>query len=287
MLYKKAKDLTFVDMCIWIDENVYKEHLSSQQQEKIYEYLYHITKMLAYKAHLFNKGFYYEDFAIYSATRTYLRLTNPKQFELDSKGNFKLKKIKSVLNYIKSVLYPHKVDFEQEFYSQVIDYSSDKNNLIEVSNYTFSDMLHEYTDDLYELEFNLSLDTIPKIIKDFLNTIPYKKSSPQWHNIYISCLLTLINYCTLSKADKKRINEIKMSDNYRLKYIEKAYKQQVLLDPILFHLDSSLKSYVKVLVNTIKHIISKQLTYETHIYIPSNSNSMILAEINSEEYEYE
>lgn len=289
MLYKRPTNIKFVDMCIWIDDNAYREDLSLEEQEKIYEYIYHLTKMLAYKSHLFNKGSYYEEFAIYSATKTYLRLTNPKQFELNADGAAKLKRIKSILNYIKSTLYPHKVDFEQEFYSQVLDYNKDDDNFVEISGYTFSDMLHEYTDELDLVEFNLYLTDICKTIKDILLKIPYRKNTPEWHNIYMSCLLTLINSITLSNADKVRINELKMSKEYKLKYIEKVYKQQCLSPPILFHLDSSLSSYVQVLVNNIRHSISKELSYRTHTYIPSNSNMnrLILADINSEEYDYE
>ena len=89
--------------------------------------------------------------------------------------------------------------------------------------------------------------------------------------------------------DKKYIKDLKMSEEYKIKYIEKLYKNQCLENPILFHLDSSLKGYIQILVNNIRHVIAKELTYKAHTYIPSNSNmnKLILADINSEEYEYE
>ena len=289
MLYRKPENLKFVDMCIWIDNNAYREDLSEQEQEKIYEYIYHITKMLAYKSHLFSKGSYYEQFAIYSATKTYLRLMNPKQFQVSSNGTAKLKRIKSILNYIKSTLYPHKVDFEQEFYSQIINYTNDFDDMSEASEYTFSDMLQEYTDELNTVEFNLCLENICSTIKNYLYQIPYKKTSSEWHNIYVSCLLTILSSITLSNIDKKYIKDLKMSEEYKIKYVEKLYKNQCLENPILFHLDSSLKGYIQILVNNIRHVIAKELTYKAHTYIPSNSNmnKLILADINSEEYEYE
>lgn len=276
-------------MCIWIDNNAYRKDLSEQEQEQLYEYIYHVTKMLAYKSHLFSKGSYYEQFAIYSATKTYLRLMNPKQFQIESNGTVKLKRIKSVLNYIKSILYPHKVDFEQEFYSQIINYTPDNEDTATTAGFGFSDMLHEYADDLNEVEFNLCLERICDTVKSFLYKIPYKKNSSEWHNIYVSCLLTLLSSITLSNAEKKHINELKMSEEYKIKYVEKAYENQCLENPILFHLDSSLKGYIQILVNNIRHVIAKELTYKAHTYIPSNSNmnKLILADINSEEYEYE
>ena len=48
MLYRKPENLKFVDMCIWIDNNAYRQDLSEQEQEQLYEYIYHVTKMLAY-----------------------------------------------------------------------------------------------------------------------------------------------------------------------------------------------------------------------------------------------
>jgi hypothetical protein len=90
---------------------VYREDLSEDEDKLIFEYLYHLIEMLAYKAKFFSRYQYYEDFALYAASDIFIRLKNPKQFEYDGNGNPKLKKIKSILNYIKAVLYAKKVDF--------------------------------------------------------------------------------------------------------------------------------------------------------------------------------
>ena len=54
---------------------------------------------------------------------------------------------------------------------------------------------------------------------------------------------------------------------------------------ILFHLPNFMKNYIYILVNEIKHIISKNLSLSLHTYIPTcTSLGLSLSTINSEEY---
>ena len=126
--------------------------------------------MLARKNRFFNKTEYYEDFATYLATYLYFRIKNPKQFD----DNFKMQKIKSILNYIKNIIYPRKVDFEQEHYSQVVTPPEENKPVEYAINYTFSDMLSESVDELSRVEFDACLEDVNKTIKKFLKKIPYR-----------------------------------------------------------------------------------------------------------------
>ena len=91
--------MKYTDMCIYIDKNVYRDDLTEDETNTIFEYLFHIAKMLAYKAKYFNKAEYYDDFALYFASSVYFRLTNKKQFEIEPETNEpKLTQVKSVLN---------------------------------------------------------------------------------------------------------------------------------------------------------------------------------------------
>ena len=278
-LYNKPKDLKYTDMAIYIDENIYREDLSEEEKEKIYEYIYHLVKMLAYKEKFFNKDFYYEDFAIYAATNIYMRLTSPKQFIYNESGEPNLSKIKSILNYIKAVIYPRKVKFEQEFYAQTT--SEESYEILTNSPYSFSDKLYEFTDDLNIVEFNNCLEDVCKTAKSFLKKIPYPRDSVEWINIYISCLLTFINYITLPNSEIESVNNFESYED-RLRHIQVAFQRQQKDEPILYHLDSSMSNYVKVLVTELKHAIAKDLSSLTHTYIPSNSgvNRLMLASIN-------
>ena len=61
MIYQKPKDVTYTEMCMYIDDNVYKDNFD---ERLVYEYIYHIVYMLAKKAQYFKKNSYYDDFAI-------------------------------------------------------------------------------------------------------------------------------------------------------------------------------------------------------------------------------
>ena len=45
-MYNKPKSLSYTDICIWIDNNAYAD---SCDDEKLFEYLYYLTGMLAWK----------------------------------------------------------------------------------------------------------------------------------------------------------------------------------------------------------------------------------------------
>lgn len=157
---------------------MYSENLTSEEDNLIFEYLYHLSKMLAFKSKFFNKNQYYEDFAIYLATDVYFRIKNPKQFEIDEiKGAPKLSKIKSSLNYLKSVLYPRKIAFEQNAYSQVMSKPADSDIVEYYPGYSFSDMLSDSVDDMSIANFNLYLGDLGKTARAFLSNIPYKIDS--------------------------------------------------------------------------------------------------------------
>ena len=114
MYYSKPKDLSYTDMCIYIDAHAYDDKKSEEVKEKIYKYIYWVSHMIAVKMHLFKEFRYYNDFAIWYTTQIFYRLENPKQYELDENGNPKMEKINSILNYIKSTIASRKISFEQQ-----------------------------------------------------------------------------------------------------------------------------------------------------------------------------
>ena len=162
--------------------------------------------MLARKANYFNRNDYYDDFATYMATYLYFRIKNPSQFD----DNSKLTKIKSILNYIKGTIYPRKVDFEQEFYSQVMSKPVDDASVD--SGYSFSDMLSESVDEISRVEFDVCLHDSIRTFRAYLKNIPYYSNRLEWNNIYISCLLTLLNSITVDKRTMDKINSFKFKN---------------------------------------------------------------------------
>lgn len=275
MIYKKPKDITYTEMAMYIDEHVYEEN---SNDELIFEYIYHLAMMLAYKQHYFSKYEYYEDFAVFAATSVFMRLKNKKQYELDSSGRPKMTKIKSVLNYLKVVLYPKKVDFEQNYYSQLIS-SPDVPD--EKTHFALDTLMSQTVDDLNIAQFNLCLNDVANTCKRTIRDIPFKKNKANWNNIYLSCLLTFISNLTLSEKNKERIKLLGKTFFLRPDILESMYKEESI-DVILYHIDSHLKDYIKVLTNKMKHTLAKDLSLSLHEYISSDGNvkNILLAQID-------
>ena len=89
-------------------------------------------------------------------------------------------------------------------------------------------------------------------------------------NLYISCLLTLLNKITLNNEDK-----IKYKDNFKAKLnseelITSLLRKEDALKPILFHLDKSMENYVSVLVVRIKKLIIQDIQIITNCYEPQD-----------------
>ena len=262
MLYTKPKDIRYVDMCIWIDENAYKDDCND---EKLFEYLYHICNMLAYKRRFFKRSRYYEDFAIYFASQLYLRLRSQKQFELKNAetGEYRLDKIKSILNYAKTKAYPAKVAFEQQEYYQSI-YIDDNEQIISEQ---LSDTIARYIDDISIIEFSDYLNSIKGVLTSFLDALPWYYSKVDKLNIQMSCILSLLvqilpkNYDNISQNLKK--------ENTKEKYLLNAL-ENTKNDIILYHLDNSMRQFILTLVNQLKQIISADLQNILHSQTPSN-----------------
>lgn len=278
MIYKKPENITYTQMAIAIDNMAYSDNCDD---ELLFEYLYHLSMMLAVKARYFNSAKYYDDFAIFLATSAYFRLRNPKQFMYDDFGNPKMTKIKSILNYLKVILYPRKVVFEQQNYAQTEVTLKENEDLLYVG-HTLANKISNSVDNLAQIEFKYCLGDCCTSIKEFLKEIPYKYKSSEWYNIYFSCLLSFLNLITLSNSDKDKLHNAKYRINDHSLFLETYDKKQYEDFVILYHLDDNMKDYIRILVMQIKHIIAKDLSEIIHTNIDSlsMSYSMVLSEIN-------
>ena len=282
MIYKKPKGVKYTDMAIYIDNHIYSEDCDD---DLVFQYLYHLVNMFAYKHKFFNRAEYYDDFSIYAATDLFMRLKNPKQFELKEDGTPKLKQIKSILNYIKATLYPRKVDFEQKYYSQAISDTMDEDSgEIKNSSYLLTDVISQSLDKLSLVEFDCCLDNITDTARKFLTHIPYPENSKQWINIYLSCLLTFLSCVTLPNKSLERLRTYK--NKFRQDSIAEFYTKEKLKPEsvILYHLNENMRGYIFVLVNEMRHVMAKDLSQSLKTYIPSSSvlGTFTLSELNGE-----
>lgn len=260
-------------MAIWVDEHAYSNNCD---ENTLYEYLYHLSNMLAHQSAYFSKADDYDQFALFSASRLFLRLNNPKQFEYDADGHPCMEQIKSILNYAKKVMYPYKVDFESEFNLVNKDIQ-----VISAGNFDLGSHLMESTSLFDQLHFSFVFSDIVGIVRAHLSKIPYKKNSSEWMNIYLSCMLTLLDSITLSKKD---IERYELSKRDQVKLLEKIYTDLRYAKPILYHLDESMQNYITVLVNELRHVIASELSWKSDYYIsPEDSMKNLLVEIFTSE----
>lgn len=272
--YKKPADVSYTQMCIWIDEHAYSDDCDD---EKLFEYLYHIMNMLAYKRRFFEKSAYYDDYAIYAATRIFMRLKNKRQFECNNNEKC-LTKIKSVLNYAKKVLYPTKVAFESDNYAQNYVQLPEKFTLYDSD---FHNTVISSVDGLKIADFNAYLDGVVSTIKSFVYKLPHSKKS-EIQNIYLSCVLSMLNSIVLDNKNKAKYNELKRSGKLKQDHINKFYKLERQDCVILYHLDLSMKNYIAVIVNELRHLLAGDLSYILNDSIQSEANmkNLLISSIN-------
>ena len=256
-------------MAIWIDENYTKD---SCDDVKLYEYLYHLLYMVAHQHSYFKRLDQYDDYALQGASKLFLRLKDVRQF-----GETPIiKPIKSILNYIKTISYPYKVDFEQSTYLEM----SQETLILHADTTNLSNYIAEESDIFDQIDFQQSLNSVNLIVKDYLKMIPYNKNTSEFKNIYISCMLTLLNSITTTADNVSKIsNQLNILDST----LNRIYKKSKYDDPILYHLPNSMANYIKVLVREIEHAVAKELSVATRSQISSETSIKNLIAANMED----
>lgn len=254
--YKRDTRVTFTDMCIYIDNNIYSDNFDV---DKCYQYMYHIFYTLAVKNRFFNTAKDYDEYALFGATRLFLRYQKRQ-----------LKVIKSVLNYVNRILYPTKVEYQAQTFNQVFkkDVEDDLTKTIEHELYSKA---ANQTDGMKRADFEYYLNKIPSTIKRYMKELPYYKDKALIHNIYLSCILSVLNAFTMSRDNKKRY-EKKARKNLPIdNLLETIYREERKDAVILYNLDSSMYNYISTLVNRIFTMIKKDLIYLLGSYEPSDA----------------
>lgn len=273
MTFEKPKDTTYIGMCIYIDNHIYEEDCDFNL---VYQYLYLLAYMLASSAQML-KYKYLDSFALFAANKMYFRLTNKKQFELNEQGEYKVSRVKSIMNYLKSSIYFLKVDFEQSEYYQEISISANEDSL----SYNYDNVISNTLSGIDLIEFEMTMGDVTKTCEKFLKTLPYDTNSVEWLNIYISTLLTFLNMVTLDNKSAKRIEHLNQTRGIRQYHYENFYEQQNLQKAVLFHLSNSMSDYIIVLARQLKHLVGRDLSDILHTKV---GNDYILVQSLSEDY---
>ena len=119
------------------------------------------------------------------------------------------------------------------------------------------------------MSYSYTLGEISSIVKAHLRKIPRKQHSAEWMNIYLSCMLTLLSSITLSNHQIREFKKLKIP---KYESLERLYAQLRYEEPILFHLDPSMSTYIKVLVTELRHVIAAELSWKGDFYISSEES---------------
>ena len=249
--YKKDPRIKYVDMAIFIDNEIYKENCD---ETKCFEYMYHLFYVLAVKKKMFLTAFDYDSYALYGATQLLMR------YRKNRDKNSKLKPIKSCLNYIKRVLYPFKVNYQKTSFGQIFPIEDiETGDLTGMSDERIN-AVRGYNRGLLQFEYQYYLTQINSTIKEVLKESPYVNDPVTFRNLHLSCLLTLLKTITLSNKNKKRIENKEDRNLPVLILMDKIYEEESKDNVVVYHLDKSMGNYVRTLVNRCKHEIAKDLS---------------------------
>lgn len=260
MIFKRPSGITLTQMAQWIDS----VDILTCNQETLIEYLFHLVYFKAQQSAFFTDTDMYDDFSLYCVSKLINRLSNIEE-----------QKVKSVLNYIKTVLVPWKCDYIREFCVGSADNNMENFNLVDFSDYLIDE---SSTSDVFSYPFDTF--SLGGVVKAHLKRIPRRKRDPEWSNIYVSCLLTLNDRIKSSMylAHKHTIDTEKV-------LFSRVIRELKTKPPILFHLDDSMSTYISVLVNEITHAITAELSYVVHnkVSVTDCLMNLVTAANNQEE----
>ena len=197
MLFDKIEGLKIVDMCKYVDDNVYRDDLTENDKNLIFKYLYFIVYSIS-KSH---KILYYENdydnFSMYLAEWLYFRLVNNEQ---------NLPPIKSVKNYVDTVLLKRKIRWQlSEKYKTVFDdyLTEDENKKTTLDVNAYMSKLRDEVDStntvILSNDIKKEIKDLPALIDKIVEKTAYTLDEQVKHNLSISIMLTFIN--SLHKKD--------------------------------------------------------------------------------------
>lgn len=241
-LYVKPKNLRYVDLCIYIDKTFYSPE---RDDEKCFEYLYILSYMLSSKAKYFNNVDDYDAYSVYLAKSTYQRLCDTTKPPL-----------KSVLNYMKKIMYFRKAAYQRETFSEIIDpvYNKSWNSDL----YAEKEMtrLESNNTDLLKMEIESIMSGIPQEIKRSIPKV-YESDKILYNDLYKSSLLTLLSQVTLPRERIEYLED--KIDKVTAFNVEGYYNQHLEDSLILWHVPKELESVVKVIINKTRLKIAEDI----------------------------
>ena len=253
--FTKPPKVRWVDMAIYIDNLIYREAdggepFSEEEEETIYKYLYLLGTMLASKRKFFTKIEDYDSFGLWFATKMYIRLTDPRQFT----GEKRLTRVKSILNFMKVVLYGKKCEWQQQNYQEIMSEEVHKTFNSDKMISTIKDEIQQQYLDGIEDSIIEGISEFPSELKKVIKATPYKNDKLMCKRLYTSVLLSVINSVTLRNEFQKKLSE---KEEVRESYLLRLHNRERVDPVIVWHLPEDMRDYVTLLYRkSIKKMIS-------------------------------
>lgn len=266
--FNKPHGLKYTDMAIYIDKHlpeVAEINANPEIEMKIYEYLYHLFYALAYKAGYFSDMHYYDDYSLYCAGQMYMMLHRKMTNAGQTMHGKEIKPVKSVLNYVKAVLYPWKINFQRQYFHTVLNPEEGHDTHILLDDIRTS-IQSQYSLPV-ESCWEAAVESLPALINTVMYESPIAKDQLLCKRIRTSVMLTLLDQMTLPNNLQRRWEEANKDGNTATKVL--TGKVMSVYDAnkgnaILWHLDEKYSNYVKILTTRVKKEFSKELNYFIH-----------------------
>jgi len=271
MQWKKPADLKYTDLCIFIDQNIKNiEHPGEHPEieDKVYNYIWLVIKALAIKKCMFNNFQDYDPYAFYGANRIFFALRKNLWNQGKTIKGKEIKPIKSCLNYIKALLNPMKIEYQNETFREIIneEFVSKKFDA-----FAFREQMRDSArvdqgvNEQFKSYVINSFQNISAMLDTVLSKSPFSPKSMDYKKLKISLMLNTINSLRLKKK----------------------------LDPdlptiILWKLPKSMSSYVRIL---LKEFYAAVMTEIMECHNAANISDTVIDHIlqnpNDERADYE
>ncbi len=196
--YNKNNNLKYTQLCMFIDAHMREVAKTGENpglEATIYEYLYHIIYALARKSCYFKNFEDYDKYSLYAASEVYVAMRNKYAHEGEEVRGKIIVPVKSCLNYIKTVMFPLKINYQRTEFTSVADpgLGQDTSGTIDNARQAIqSEYRKALTDDYEE-----AISAIPRYIHRYLARSPFRDDKNMCNKLYLSAMLTLINSITI------------------------------------------------------------------------------------------
>ena len=205
MQWKKDPNLKYTELCMYIDANIpniVEPGKYPEIENQVYNYLWLVVKALAIKKCMFNNFQDYDPYAFYAANRLYFALRKNQWNQGKTIKGKEIRPIKSCLNYMKALLYPMKIEYQNETFREILDeqFVSKK-----FDSFNFREQLREsakaslgVTENFREY-ISTSFKNIGDLADEVLKKSPFSPRSIDYKKLKISLMLNAVNSLRVKK----------------------------------------------------------------------------------------